>query len=480
MTDAARAVSRARRRRPAAGRGVPRPGGARPHRRARADAGRQGGARARAGPAARRACSPTPPPARTSSTRCCAPRRRRSSASTTSAPPGSPTSAPRTCAARGARACSSCATRATSTPRTTARCRPPRSRSTSRCSTRRSRSASSAAASSSTRATPAGASSAPGINLTLPVPRAGLLPLLHRPRPRLRQQALRGLSSEVHRPAEPEQTTEKLWIAAVETYAIGGACQLLHVVDHVIAERGARLFLPARKEGIIPGASNLRLPRAVGERLARQAILSGREFVAGTREGDLLVDETVEAEEVDARDRRPRRGAHQLGAGQRRRQPARAARRPGAARDLPGLHGHLLRASRRSATSARRWWRTSSATGTRRSAAVSDVERWPREQLRALQLERLRETVERVLGGASPLRARLRDAGIDVGRGDRLARRPRAACRSPTRPTCASTTRSGCWPSRASGSRACTRRAAPAASRPSSATRAATSTCGPR
>ncbi len=111
---------------------------------------------------------------------------------------------------------------------------------------------------------------------------------------------LRGLSSPEHHPGEPEQTTEKLWIAAVETYAIGGACQLLHVMDHVIAQRGARLFLPARKEGIIPGASNLRLARAVGERLARQAILSGREFVAGTPEGDLLCDETVEAGEVDA------------------------------------------------------------------------------------------------------------------------------------------------------------------------------------
>ncbi len=109
----------------------------------------------------------------------------------------------------------------------------------------------------------------------------------------------RGLSSDVHRPDEPEQTLEKLWVAAVETYAIGGACQLLHVMDHVIAERGARLFLPARKEGIIPGASNLRLPRSVGDRLARQAILSGREFVAGTREGDLLCDETVDAGAVD-------------------------------------------------------------------------------------------------------------------------------------------------------------------------------------
>jgi thioesterase DpgC len=110
----------------------------------------------------------------------------------------------------------------------------------------------------------------------------------------------RGLSSEEHRPDEPEETTEKLWVAAVETFAIGGACQLLHTVDHVIAERGARLFLPARKEGILPGASNLRLPRSVGDRVARQAILSGLEFEAGTPNGDLLVDETVDSgEEMD-------------------------------------------------------------------------------------------------------------------------------------------------------------------------------------
>ena len=110
----------------------------------------------------------------------------------------------------------------------------------------------------------------------------------------------RGLSAEEFRPGEPEDTIEKLWVAAVETYAIGGACQLLHVVDHVIAERGARLFLPARKEGIIPGASPLRLPRFVGDLLARQAILSGREFEAGTPEGDMMVDETVELADMDA------------------------------------------------------------------------------------------------------------------------------------------------------------------------------------
>jgi len=111
----------------------------------------------------------------------------------------------------------------------------------------------------------------------------------------------RGLSSDDHRPDDPEETTEKLWIAAVETFAIGGACQILHTVDHVIAARGARLFLPARKEGILPGASNLRLPRSVGDRIARRAILSGLEFVAGTPEGDLLIDEVVESdEEMDA------------------------------------------------------------------------------------------------------------------------------------------------------------------------------------
>jgi thioesterase DpgC len=110
----------------------------------------------------------------------------------------------------------------------------------------------------------------------------------------------RGLSSPEWRPGVLEETTEKLWIAATETYAIGGACQLLHVMDHVIAERGCRLYLPARKEGIIPGASNLRLARSVGDRIARQAILSGREFEAGTPYGDLLCDEVVEPGEMDA------------------------------------------------------------------------------------------------------------------------------------------------------------------------------------
>jgi len=101
-------------------------------------------------------------------------------------------------------------------------------------------------------------------------------------------------------PVAGDCVVEKLWIAAVERFAVGGACQLLHVVDHVIATRGSRLFLPARNEGIIPGASNLRLPRFVGDRAARQAILSGREWTAGEPDATQLCDEVVAADEVDS------------------------------------------------------------------------------------------------------------------------------------------------------------------------------------
>jgi len=46
---------------------------------------------------------------------------------------------------------------------------------------------------------------------------------------------------------------------------------------------------------------------------------------------------------------------------------------------------------------------------------VSDVERAPRERLRALQLERLRELVARLLGAVAPTRARLHAAGVRSG-----------------------------------------------------------------
>ncbi len=96
-----------------------------------------------------------------------------------------------------------------------------------------------------------------------------------------------------------EGTAEKPWIAAVEAFAIGGGCQLLLVMDRVLAERGAYFNLPARKEGIIPGAANLRLPRFAGDRVTRQAIMFEKPFPADSPEGALLCDEVVEAGGMD-------------------------------------------------------------------------------------------------------------------------------------------------------------------------------------
>jgi len=94
-------------------------------------------------------------------------------------------------------------------------------------------------------------------------------------------------------------TIEKAWIAALDVFAIGGGCQHLLVMDYVLAGKDAYMTLPARKEGIIPGVSNLRLPRFVGDRIARQAIMYGRRLDCDTPEGRLICDEVVPPEEMD-------------------------------------------------------------------------------------------------------------------------------------------------------------------------------------
>jgi (3,5-dihydroxyphenyl)acetyl-CoA 1,2-dioxygenase len=96
------------------------------------------------------------------------------------------------------------------------------------------------------------------------------------------------------------QTIEKPWIAVVEMFAIGGHCQALLVMDYVLAARDAFLTLPARKEGIIPGAANLRLPRFTGDRIARQAIQYERRLECDSPEGRLICDELVEPDAMDA------------------------------------------------------------------------------------------------------------------------------------------------------------------------------------
>jgi thioesterase DpgC len=96
------------------------------------------------------------------------------------------------------------------------------------------------------------------------------------------------------------QTIEKPWISAVQKFAIGGGCQYLLVMDYNIAASDAYMTLPARKEGIIPGVANLRMPRFVGDRITRQAVMSERRIDCDSPEGRMICDEVVPPDQLDA------------------------------------------------------------------------------------------------------------------------------------------------------------------------------------
>ncbi|MFH9426486.1 (3,5-dihydroxyphenyl)acetyl-CoA 1,2-dioxygenase DpgC [Streptomyces sp. NPDC017529] len=110
---------------------------------------------------------------------------------------------------------------------------------------------------------------------------------------------VRGVLAD-HDGAWHARTVDKPWIAAVDTFAIGGGMQLLLVCDHVLAASDAYFTLPAAREGIVPGAGNFRLGRHTGPRVSRQVILQGRRLRATEPDARLVADEVVEPEEMDA------------------------------------------------------------------------------------------------------------------------------------------------------------------------------------
>jgi thioesterase DpgC len=95
-------------------------------------------------------------------------------------------------------------------------------------------------------------------------------------------------------------TREKPWVAGLDAFAIGGGCQYLLAMDYVVAGSDAYMTLPARKEGIIPGAANLRLTRFVGARIARQLVMMDRRLDCDSPEGRMICDVVVPPDEMDA------------------------------------------------------------------------------------------------------------------------------------------------------------------------------------
>jgi enoyl-CoA hydratase len=88
-------------------------------------------------------------------------------------------------------------------------------------------------------------------------------------------------------------------LAAVNGAAYGGGCEIAAASDFIYAAGTARFALTEVTLGIMPGAGGTQnLARAVGERRAKELILSGLPFTAAEAEAWGLVNRVVEPSEL--------------------------------------------------------------------------------------------------------------------------------------------------------------------------------------
>src|SRR6478752_2771441 len=88
-------------------------------------------------------------------------------------------------------------------------------------------------------------------------------------------------------------------VAAVNGAAYGGGCEIAAACDFVYAATNARFALTEVTLGIMPGAGGTQnLMRAVGERRAKELILSGLPFTAAEAEAWGLVNRVVEPSDL--------------------------------------------------------------------------------------------------------------------------------------------------------------------------------------
>jgi len=89
------------------------------------------------------------------------------------------------------------------------------------------------------------------------------------------------------------ETMDKLVVAAIHGYCLGGGVQLAAACDFRVATTDAILALPAINEGLFPGMAPYRLPRLVGLGYARRYILLGEQIPVTEAERVGLVDWVV-------------------------------------------------------------------------------------------------------------------------------------------------------------------------------------------
>jgi cyclohexa-1,5-dienecarbonyl-CoA hydratase len=90
-------------------------------------------------------------------------------------------------------------------------------------------------------------------------------------------------------------------IAVVDGSALGGGCEIVAACDIVIASNRARFGQPEIKLGVYPPVASILLPRVIGDKRARELILTGDLIDAVEAASLKLVNHVVPPEHLDAK-----------------------------------------------------------------------------------------------------------------------------------------------------------------------------------
>lgn len=94
-------------------------------------------------------------------------------------------------------------------------------------------------------------------------------------------------------------TASKPVVAVVAGAALGGGCELVAFADIVIATRSARFGQPEIKLGVFPPVAAVILPRVIGEKKAREMILTGELMTGEAAHAAGLVNHLVADNEIE-------------------------------------------------------------------------------------------------------------------------------------------------------------------------------------